>query len=236
VKREVLICLAIVCAALLVNAGTRYYAARREKPDVLPVVGAPERSPEMVSRNSTPAGAAREPLLRGDLLVLVLQTRPAEEADAWLARELETFHGQTGRRERLLGGSIYLLDGTGKARPWAPGRGLMAGLDAFDSRDLGDFRQTFTTVRAVLDDFGRRAQQKSFHTLLVWRSDLYLDPETDLDGVARPGRPLMLFWVDRLAESPAIDAWLGKGAITPVERGKGRLAAAMDFYVRSLAK
>jgi hypothetical protein len=236
VKGQVAICLTILCLALLVNAGTRYFAWHAENTQLRPGNAVPPI-------NFTPAGSVaaerkvgvREPALAGDLLVLVLETRSLGDGDDWLRRELEVFHTQYGQKERFLGGSIYVVDGTGKVRPWAPGQALAAGSAAFACGDVKDFQQSFTVVRSVLDDFGRHAETP-VQTLLVWRSELYLDPETDLGGVPRPGRPLMLFWVDRLAESPAIDAWLGKGSITPVERGKGKLAANMDFYVRSLAK
>jgi hypothetical protein len=118
VKREVFICLAIIGAALLANAGTRYYAALREAWSARPpVVGEPERSPgtgsadpESTSINFSPRSVSppgrdvrgHEPPLRGDLLVLILQTRPAREADAWLAEELEGFHTQHGHKERFL--------------------------------------------------------------------------------------------------------------------------------------
>jgi hypothetical protein len=55
VKREVVICLAIVCAALLVNAGTRYYAAHREQPAGPPVIAVPGRAPETVPTAPAPA-------------------------------------------------------------------------------------------------------------------------------------------------------------------------------------
>jgi hypothetical protein len=211
-----------------------------------PAVPAPEvRSPEPPPGRSVPppeppvapvAHSPEPPALAGDVLVLVVETDLLGKGDTYLKKHLSAF--QQWPQARLLGGSIYLLDATGKVRPWDASQAPAAGSAAFHARDGGDVRATFSRVVEALDGLGRRAGGQAFETLLVWKSDVDAVGRGDLDGVRKPSRPVMLYWLTaRQPGTEGFNDWLGRQSVTCEDPTRDEnLAADMKLYLEQKRK
>lgn len=155
--------------------------------------------------------------LDGNLLVILLATDLLGQSDADRALEevLRTF--QQGYRDRLIGGSIRLLERTGRV-DWSGEGGRQ--LDGFRADEVAPaFTALFAEVRAV-QERRRNAGDQAFHTIVLWKCNL--NPEEFLQPAGNPEPPqagMTLIWLadpdyPRSSIPPLFKKWFGVSIMT----------------------
>lgn len=172
--------------------------------------------------------------LAGDVLVLVLQTDFLGKGDPYLKMHLAKFRDRN--RARLLGGEVYLLDGNGPARPWKTDLAPARGTAPFHDADAKDLPRTFRRVVETLEAFQRRAGNRSFETLLMWKSDLDAVGAAALKDVRKPDTPMMVYWLtEGNPDTRVFEEWLGGPSVTCLDFTRGeeaQLWVSMEVYLK----